>query len=89
MEYPIPVAYKDVRLDCGYRIDFLVADRLILELKVVEEVKSGAFYERWTAERDAGYETFEKLRELAGQANPFTPIELRIREAFRAAHERE
>ena len=39
MEYPIPVAYKDVRLDCGYRIDFLVADRLILEMKVVEEVK--------------------------------------------------
>ncbi len=57
--------------------------------KVVEEVKSGAFYERWTAERDSGYETFEKLRELAGLANPFTPIEQRIREAFRAAHERE
>ena len=57
--------------------------------KVVEEVKSGAFYERWTAERDAGYEMFEKLRELAGKANPFTPLEERIRAAFREAHERD
>jgi len=39
LECPIPVEYKDVRLDCGYRIDVLVDDLLILELKAVEEVK--------------------------------------------------
>jgi len=38
LESPMPVAYKGVRLDCGYRIDVLVDDRLILELKAVEEV---------------------------------------------------
>jgi len=34
----MPVDYKGVRLDCKYRIDVLVDDRLILELKAVEEV---------------------------------------------------
>ena len=38
IEHPIPVQYKDVRLDCGYRVDLLVDDRLILELKAVEVV---------------------------------------------------
>jgi len=34
----MPVDYKGVRLDCGYRSEVLVDDRLILELKAVEEV---------------------------------------------------
>lgn len=38
LEHPMPVHYKGVRLDCGYRIDVLVDDRLILELKAVETV---------------------------------------------------
>ena len=38
-EVGLPVEYKGVRLDCGYRIDMLVADEIILELKSVEEVK--------------------------------------------------
>jgi GxxExxY protein len=33
---PIPVVYKGVKLDCGYSLDLLVADRVILELKSVE-----------------------------------------------------
>ena len=33
---PLPVVYKNVKLDCGYRIDVLVADELILELKSVD-----------------------------------------------------
>ena len=33
---PIPVVYKGVKLDCGYRLDLLVAERVILELKSVE-----------------------------------------------------
>jgi len=35
-EKPLPVVYKDVRLDCGYRLDFFVAQKVILELKAVE-----------------------------------------------------
>ena len=35
-EYPVPVEYKGIRLDCGYRIDILVDNRLILELKSVD-----------------------------------------------------
>jgi len=32
----LPVTYRSVRLDCGYRIDLLVADLVIVEFKVVE-----------------------------------------------------
>ena len=31
--------YKDVRLDCGYRMDLLIENKLIVELKSVEELK--------------------------------------------------
>jgi GxxExxY protein len=39
LQHPLPVTYKDVRLDCGYRIDVLVENELIIELKSVEEIK--------------------------------------------------
>ena len=39
LQWPLPVAYKEVQLDCGYRVDVLVEDALILELKSVEQVK--------------------------------------------------
>jgi GxxExxY protein len=35
---PLPVVYREVRLDCGYRIDLLVEDAVIVEIKAVEEV---------------------------------------------------
>jgi GxxExxY protein len=38
LEQPMPVAYKGLQLDCGYRLDMLVENELILELKAVEEV---------------------------------------------------
>jgi len=38
LQQTMPVEYKGVHLDCGYRIDLLVDDRLILELKAVEAV---------------------------------------------------
>jgi GxxExxY protein len=34
----LPVTYCDVSLDCGYRIDLLVEDTVIVELKAVEEL---------------------------------------------------
>lgn len=39
IEYPLPVDYKGIRLDCGYRIDFLIEDELILELKAIDNLK--------------------------------------------------
>ncbi len=32
----IPVEYKGVRMDCGYRIDLLVDDKVVVELKSIE-----------------------------------------------------
>lgn len=34
-EKPIPVHFEDVQLDCGFRIDLLVEDKLLIELKSV------------------------------------------------------
>ncbi|MCK4356671.1 GxxExxY protein, partial [Candidatus Bipolaricaulota bacterium] len=39
LQHPQPVEYKGVRLDCGYRVDLLVEDKLIIELKSVEQIK--------------------------------------------------
>jgi GxxExxY protein len=33
---PVPVVYKEVKLECGYRIDILVNDTVVLELKSVD-----------------------------------------------------
>jgi GxxExxY protein len=32
----LPIIYKSIRLDCGYRLDLLIEDQLILELKSVD-----------------------------------------------------
>ncbi|MDR2937860.1 MAG: GxxExxY protein [Prevotellaceae bacterium] len=33
---PIPIVYKDIKLDCGYRMDLLVEGRVVVELKAVD-----------------------------------------------------
>ena len=38
LQHPQPVDYKGIRLECGYRIDLLVEDELIVELKSVERI---------------------------------------------------
>ena len=38
VEHPLPVEYKGIFLDCGYRVDILVEDQIILELKAVDEI---------------------------------------------------
>jgi len=35
---PLPIVYKDVRLDCGYRLDLVVERRLVIEIKAVERL---------------------------------------------------
>ena len=34
----LPIVYKSVRLDCGYRMDIVVENRVIVELKTVERL---------------------------------------------------
>jgi len=33
---PLPVHYKGTQLECGYRLDFLVADMLVVEVKAID-----------------------------------------------------
>ncbi len=35
---PLPVAYKDVKLDCGYRMDLVVEDSIVVEIKAIEQL---------------------------------------------------
>ena len=37
-EKSLPVEYKGVHLDCGYRLDFVVVDKVVVELKAVDEI---------------------------------------------------
>jgi GxxExxY protein len=39
MEYPLPLEYKGVYIDCAYRIDLLIENQIILELKCVDQLK--------------------------------------------------
>ncbi len=39
LQPPLAVKYKSIKLDCGYRIDLLVENKLIVELKSVEKLK--------------------------------------------------
>ncbi len=35
---PLPIEYKSIKLDCGYRIDIVVEDKVILELKCADSI---------------------------------------------------
>lgn len=37
---PLPVTYKGIRVECGYRLDLLVAGRVVVEIKAVESLDS-------------------------------------------------
>ena len=38
LQHPLPVQYKNIKLDCGYRIDLLVNEAIIVELKSVDKI---------------------------------------------------
>ena len=38
MELPVPISYKGLKLDCGYRVDLLVAETVVVEVKAVERI---------------------------------------------------
>jgi GxxExxY protein len=35
---PVPVVYKEVKLECGYRMDFLVGGSVVVELKAIDGI---------------------------------------------------
>ena len=37
-QVPLPVVYKGVNLNCGYRIDLLVKNEVVVELKAIENI---------------------------------------------------
>jgi len=37
-EVPLPLVYEDVRLDVGYRVDLLIEDKFIVEIKSVDKL---------------------------------------------------
>jgi len=38
IQKPLPVVYRGVKLDCGYRMDIVVEGKLVLELKALEKI---------------------------------------------------
>lgn len=37
---PVPLVYRDLKLECGYRLDLLVEGRIVVEIKAVEILPS-------------------------------------------------
>jgi GxxExxY protein len=37
-QVPMPLTYKEIKLDIGYRLDLLIENKLIIELKAVENL---------------------------------------------------
>jgi GxxExxY protein len=54
-QVPLPVTYKSVNLDCGYRLDLLVEERLVVELKTVDRLMPVHDAQLLTYLRLAGY----------------------------------
>ncbi len=41
-EKPMPLVYEEVKLDCGYRIDLLVENKLVLEIKSIDALNANS-----------------------------------------------
>jgi GxxExxY protein len=38
-QVPLPIVYKGIRLDAGYRLDMLVEDEVVVEIKAIEKLE--------------------------------------------------
>lgn len=38
MEVPVPLIFEEVKLDCGYRSDLVVEDKVVIEVKSIEAI---------------------------------------------------
>lgn len=54
-EKPIPLVYKEVKLDCGYRADLIIEDKIVLELKTIDEISDIHLAQMLTYLRIGGY----------------------------------
>jgi GxxExxY protein len=39
-QVPIPILYKGVKLNCGFRADLLIQDKIIIEIKSIDKLAS-------------------------------------------------
>jgi GxxExxY protein len=39
-EKPLPLIFEEVALDCGYKLDLLVENKIVIELKSVKKIES-------------------------------------------------
>jgi GxxExxY protein len=37
-ERPLPLEYKGIRLECGYRVDLLISELVVVEIKAIEAI---------------------------------------------------
>ncbi|TDG37061.1 GxxExxY protein [Pedobacter changchengzhani] len=54
-EKAMPIIFEEVKLDCGYRIDILIENRLVLELKSVEALNDIHLAQTLTYMKLGGY----------------------------------
>ena len=47
-EKPMPLVFENVKLECGYRIDLLVENKLVIEIKSVEALNDVHFAQTLT-----------------------------------------
>ena len=56
-EKPIPIIYKDVELEYGYRLDLLIENRIVVELKSVDVINEVHVAQTLTYMKLGGYNT--------------------------------
>jgi GxxExxY protein len=55
-EKPMPLIFEEVRLECGYRIDLLVEQKVVVELKSVEAISDVHLAQTLTYMKLGGYQ---------------------------------
>ena len=54
-EKPMPLVFEDIKLECGYRIDLLVENKVVIELKSVESLTDVHLAQTLTYMKLGGY----------------------------------
>jgi GxxExxY protein len=54
-EIPMPLIFEEVQLNCGYRIDLLVEDKVVIEIKSVESLNDVHLAQTLTYMKLGGY----------------------------------
>lgn len=82
-ELPMPIRYKEISLDHGYRLDLLIDDKVVIELKTVEELTDVHKAQLLTYLRLGKYQlglliNFHELRLIDGVKRIINTIEKRL-----------